>query len=150
MSLMLVDLPLLTLGTSCFILLMFYMSASEQQWFHFSFIVLLGSLLGYAQAQLCAHLSPTPIAGFIYMTVLCGYQLVFSGYFVQQSSLPWGLRWAVYSSFMRWVTGQLMMNQFGGYLRQQGDLVLEMFEYEHLSFSRYKKCTTHLTISLQI
>lgn len=71
------------------------------------------------------------------MTVLCGYQLVFSGYFVQQSALPYGLRWAVYTSFMRWVTGQLMMNQFGGYLRKQGDLVLQMFEYEHFSFRRF-------------
>ena len=32
--------------------------------------------------------------------------------------------------------GQLMMNQFGGYLRHQGDLVLEVFEYENFEFSR--------------
>lgn len=84
------------------------------------------------------------------MAVLCCYQLVFSGYFVEKSDLPQWLRWAVYTSFMRWTTGQLMMNQFGGYLRHQGDLVLELFEYENFEFWRSSQVVAVYFIGLEL
>lgn len=101
-------------------------------------MVMFGSFLGYAQAQLCAHISHSAIHGFVIMAVLCCYQLVYSGYFVEKHDLPEWMRWMVYTSFMRWCTGQLMMNQFGGYLRHQGDLVLSLFEYSNFEFGRSK------------
>ena len=84
---------------------MYEMSEVDQDWYHFAFIVMFGSFLGYAQAQLCAHISYSAIQGFVIMAVLCVYQLVFSGYFTEKSDLPRSLRWAVYTSFMRWCTG---------------------------------------------
>ena len=129
---------------------MYEMSGTDQDWYKFSYVVMFASFLGYGQAQLCAHISPSAISGLIYMTVLSGYQLIFSGYFVEQSELPEGLRWAVYSSFMRWSTGQLMMNQFGGYLRRQGDIVLQLFEYEHFKFSKSSLILAMYFLGLEI
>jgi ABC-type transport system involved in cytochrome bd biosynthesis fused ATPase/permease subunit len=150
LSLLLVDIPTLFLGTCCFILIMYYMSGIQQNWFHFAYMVMFGSFLGYAQAQLCAHISHSAIQGFVIMAVLCCYQLVFSGYFVEKHDLPEWMRWAVYTSFMRWCTGQLMMNQFGGYLRHQGDLVISLFEYSNFEFGRSKVWVLLYFIGLEL
>lgn len=119
-----------------FVCIMYIMSGLHQSWYRFGVMVMLGSMLGYAQAQLCAQVSRSAIQGFVLMAILCCSQLLFSGYLIDKESLPESLRWAVYSSFMRWVTGQIMMNEFDGLLGYQGNIVLELWGYNNFEFYR--------------
>lgn len=90
----------------------------------------------HAQAQLCAHVSSSAIQGFILMAVLSCLQLLFSGYIITYADMPGWLEWAVFGSFMRFCTGQLMANEFSNFLGYQGDIILYFWDYQHFKFWR--------------
>lgn len=149
-SLILIDIPLLFLGTSCFIAITLPMSGFRQSWYHYGLIVMFASVCGYAQAQLCAHVSRSAIQGFILMAVFSCLQLLFSGYLITYSDLPDWLEWGVFASFMRWCTGQIMVNEFSNLLKYQGDIIIELWDYQHFKFWRSRDVLFLYFIGLEL
>jgi hypothetical protein len=111
---------------------------------------MMASFLGYSQAQFCAQVTTSAINGFVLFSIFSAFQILFSGYLVAKSYLPEPIRWVLYTTYTRWTTGQLMMNEYDGLMGYQGNLFLMLYDYDNMEFHRSRNVLIAYFIGFQL
>ena len=122
MSLFLVDVTSLLLGTAIFAILLQYMVEIHGHNYIYYLVTFLASTAGYVQAKLCGWSSDDGISGFILFALVACLEVILSGFIIVKESVPDYLSWMMYMTFSGWGTGALMFNEFNNLLNVNNTL----------------------------
>jgi hypothetical protein len=140
-----VDMPAIILASTLFSLIVLGMVNPHGDSSEFCLLVYFGSLIGFWLAILCSELSITPISAFLAFTAIAVLQISCSGFFIPRDSMAKGTEWVTSLSFLYWLIGQLLKNAYGGYRDEQGEKLLDFFEYQ-----RIEKMEAHTYLTLYL
>eukprot|EP00126_Sphaerothecum_destruens_P012373 Sdes_comp21223_c0_seq1m19876 len=140
-----VEFPISLLRTFFWSIIIYFgvgLEITAPQFFFFWLIVLIVADLGFAIAQFSSALSPTEDVAAAAMASIPPFLLIFSGFFIERSQIPYHWIWAYYCNFIQYGFAALVINQFrynDSYRDSQGNPVsgasiVEQFGFQTSGF----------------
>lgn len=102
-------------------------------------LVSLASIIGFSYANLCVELSRTLRTAILMFGMSAALAIWFSGYSISTEDLMDWIQWTPKCSYLYWVTGTLMYEEFSFLPKRQRNFILGKYKYDNMSlFESYR------------
>lgn len=133
LAVLVVDLPVIVAGTCAFIFVSSSMIHPNGDMINYYLLVSLASAIGFSYANLCVEVSRTLHTAILLFGMSAALAIWFSGYSISTEALMDWIQWTPKCSYLYWVTGTLMFEEFSFLPEKQRDFILGKYKYDNMS-----------------
>ena len=108
-------------------------------------LVSFASVIGFSYANICVEISRTLRTAILMFGMSAALAIWFSGYSISAEDLMYWIQWTPKCSYLYWVTGTLMYEEFSYLPNVQRDFILGKYQYDDMSLA---ESYTNLSITL--
>lgn len=150
LAVLLIDIPLITVGTCLFIFVSSSMIKPNGDLINYYFLVSLASVIGFSYANLCVEISRSLRTAILMFGMSAALAIWFSGYSISSEDLMYWIQWTPKCSYLYWVTGTLMYEEFSFLPDIQRDFILKKYEYDDMSLVESYRNLSITLVVLQV
>ena len=141
----LIDAPIIAVGTCCFIFASSSMIKPNGDLIHYYCLFSFASVIGFSYANICVEITRALRTAILLFGMCAALAIWFSGYSISTEDLMSWMKWGPKFSYLYWVTGSMMYEEFSFLPNKQRDFILGKYNYDDMPLHE-----TYLNLTLML